>query len=64
VEYDGEGLVPTHPSGAQSDAMLAEAALLASGGLAKSGTGSRLRSRASAIDWNRRQMLRPAGPGL
>jgi carboxyl-terminal processing protease len=64
VEYDGQGLVPSHPSGAQSDAMLAEAALLASGGLAKSAAGSRLRSRASAIDWNRRQMLRPAGPGL
>jgi carboxyl-terminal processing protease len=59
ANYHGIGLSPTHPSGAKPDAMLAQAAALAvPNNLARRGAGS-FDAKATEIDWNRRQALRP-----
>jgi C-terminal peptidase prc len=63
TDYNGVGITPTHPSTAKPDAMLREAAAVAVPGAlarrASSGLDRSDRNRASLMEWNRRQALRP-----
>ncbi len=63
ANYNGIGLLPTHPSDAKPDAMLAQAAGVAvPGALARraaEGKGPDDARRAALIEWNRRQAVRP-----
>jgi C-terminal peptidase prc len=63
VDYNGTGLTPTHPSTAKPDAMLAEAAQVASAPLAKTGAtqpAQALPGQLGLLEWNRREGRRPA----
>jgi C-terminal peptidase prc len=63
LDYNGTGLLPTDPSTAKPDAMLAQAVNIAvPGGLAKRGADGIVRNemtRATLVEWNRKQALRP-----
>jgi C-terminal processing protease CtpA/Prc len=63
ADYNGIGLLPTHPSTAKPDAMLAQAAAVAAPGAlarrAAEGKAGNDARRAALIDWNRRQAVRP-----